>query len=244
MHLNQLYAALALAISWSCFAAPTTPFTAWGKSGDEMDARFCGNLGALKATAGANGKLQTGALRKASARQQSIPLQKYEMINSIWAMLLDSGSVRQKDPDVLVAYESENAAVDGSSGGLCRFSGDLKKRRWCTQFPAFNMVVSMSADKTVFLAGIGTAAEIDPRSGKYLWKVSDLYDRSKAFNVFLTPVETGSTVEFYATDGIDATAPWKALIDRRTGQLKSAVQVQTSSTEAVKFSRVAGSCAE
>jgi len=227
--LNRLLASTGLLISNSCLAAPTAPFSAWNKSGDEHEARFCVRLGTIDVSADAGGQLQVAGRRAASLR-----LMKFETIDWLWSM--PAGS------DYLIAYESTHRDEDSSSGGLCRFSGDLMRRRWCTQFPAFNLTASMSSSKTVFLAGIGTVAEVDARSGKYLWKVSGLYDRSQAFNSFFTGVERGRMVEFYAVDGGGNAKPWMALIDRTTGKLSSAKQVDSQTSEALDPPRSAGPC--
>lgn len=220
-----------LVVPSACFAASTAPFTAWKKSGEEASARFCGSLGAFAASVDAAGQFMI-----AGRRGTRLPIAMSETVDWLWSMLTES--------DVLVAYESTDRMADSSSGGLCRFSGDLADRRWCTAFPAFNVVASMSSNKTVFLAGIGTVAEVDIRSGKYLWKVQGLYDRSHAFNIFLTPVERGAEVEFYATTGTGGAKPWLALVNRRTGKLSSAASITLPSSEAHEFARSIGPCSE
>ena len=226
-----MLASLVLTAPVACFAASTTAFAAWKKSGDESDARFCGRLGALSVSIDAAGKFKLAA-----RRGSSLPLAKSETVDWVWTMPAES--------DILVAYQSTDRTADGSSGGLCRFSGDMTIRRWCTTFPAFNVVASMSSSKTVFMAGIGTVAEVDIRSGKYLWKVDGLYDRSQAFNSFLTPVERGTDVEFYATAGTGGAETWLATVDRRTGRLRSATGVMQPASEAREFPRSSGACPE
>ena len=228
--MNRLLASMAITVASACSAEPTIPFKAWGKSGDDADARFCTSLGAIEVTGDATGKL-----RIAGRRTASLPIGKSETVDWLWSTPVES--------DILVAYESTDRTADGSGGGLCRFSGDLTKRRWCTLFPAFNVVASLSSGKTVFLAGIGTVAEVDTRSGKYLWKVGGLYERSHAFNAFLTPIEEGNMVKFFATEGTGRAAPWKAVIDRRSGKLNAAVAVPSLEGSAVEVVRSAGPCA-
>jgi hypothetical protein len=229
--LKQLLLVTALVVASSSFAASTTPFAAWAKSGDDADARFCVRLGTVAVSADADGKLNIAGRRAASLR-----LVRFDMIEWLWSMPVDA--------DYLIAYESTNRHEDSSSGGLCRFSGDLTKRRWCTPFPAFNVAASLSSSKNVFLAGIGTVAEVDIRTGKFLWRVKGLYERSQAFNSFFTAVERGRSVEFYAIEGGSTAKPWVATVDRATGKLSSVREIESLSKEALEVARSAGPCRE
>ena len=229
--MNRLLPVTVLVVASSSFAASTTPFAAWAKSGDDADARFCVLLGQVAVSADAGGKLNVAGRRAASLR-----LVKFDMIEWLWSMPVDT--------DYLIAYESTNRHEDSSSGGLCRFSGDLTKRRWCIPFPAVNVAASMSSSKTVFLAGIGMVAEVDLRTGTYLWKVNGLYERSQAFNSFFTAVERGRSVEFYAIEGGSTAKPWVATVDRATGKLSSVREVESLSGEALELPRSAGLCRE
>lgn len=227
--MNRLLAWATFALASSTCAAPTTPFSAWRKSGEEAQARFCAQLKGMDVQANTTGQLYVAGQRAASLR-----LTKFEQIDWLWSM--SAGSHH------LIAYESTHQADVSSSGGLCRFSADLMKRHWCTRFPAFNVVASMSSVGTVFLAGIGTVAEVDIRSGRYLWRVRGLYERSDAFNSFMTGVERGHMVEFYAVAGGSSSTPWMALVDRATGKLRSVNAVESIGSEAFALPRSTGPC--
>jgi hypothetical protein len=190
-------------------AQAAQPFFPLTKDGHEWEATFCGFIADRNVSVSAS-----GLFARYGKRVGRIPLERTEYLQWLWT--------RSISKDVLVAYESTDPSADGSSGGLCRLSSDLTKRRWCLQFPAFNVVASVSNRGTVFLAGIGTLAEVDPSSGNYLWKVEGLYDQSPAFNVFRTPIEQNAHyVEFYADSGLRNTSIWRAVVDRRAGRLIS-----------------------
>lgn len=221
---------IALLAYAACSSAAASPFAPSGKSGDESDAVFCGTAGSVSFRVRASGKIQTG--NKPGAR---LPLRSTETLDWLWIKPVAGG--------ILIAYEATDRTADASSGGVCRFTSALRARRWCTRFPAFNITAALSNRGSIYLAGIGTVGEIDASSGRYLWKVTGLYERSTAFNAFRTPVERrDGSVEFFATPGTAGSSAWRAIVDTRSGQLASVGPVARVPDDATELARSAGPC--
>lgn len=212
-------------------AEPTAPFRPLEKSGEDWSAMFCGS---------AQDKLKritsSGHITTSSGSPVSLALRKTEVLQWVW--------VQEVDGQLLVAYEVTDRTADGSSGGVCRLNAPVSRRLWCTRFPAFNVVPAMGKSGQIYLSGIGTVAELDARSGRYRWKVSGLYEKSSAFNAFLTPVDTGDNVTFYATAGTQGSPVWSVQVDRKRMRATSVQATAGAPPEALEIRRTAGTCSQ
>lgn len=228
-HLKISLGFFSLLCAVTCVATPTTPLEAFGKSGEDSDAHFCATTGKARIEADAEGRLRVNG--RVVGR---LPLWRNDTLDWLWMAPVQR--------DTLLAFEATNRGEDASGAAVCRLSSDLTKRKWCTQFPGFNLVAAMSSEGTLLLAGIGAIAEVNVETGKYLWKLSGLYKTSHAFNDFLTPVEDGGGIEFFASSGSRDSGVWVARVNRRTGQLVKAAQTRTMNPDASDFVRMNGEC--
>lgn len=178
----------------------------------------------------------TGHITTSSGRTVRLALGKTEALVWVW--------VHEVKDQLLVAFEVTDRAADGSSGGVCRLNAPVSRRLWCTRFPAFNVVPAMGKSGQIYLSGIGTVAELDARSGRYRWKVSGLYEKSSAFNAFLTPVDTGDNVTFYATAGTQGSPVWSVQVDRKRMRATSVQATAGAPPEALEIRRTAGTCSQ
>ncbi len=69
--------------------------------------------------------------------------------------------------------------------------------KWTFDLGAFNPSPPLVSGGSVYIAGIGTVAKIDDKTGQVIWKHSELYEGdTTAFNSFEKPFKQGDTIIF------------------------------------------------
>lgn len=210
-------------------AANAAAFESLPKDGDEGNAVFCGpqELPILRV-------LADGTIHWRNGKLTRLPTEKTEMLDWVWVQNHTSG--------LYVTYEATDRTADGSSGKVCKFIAPGAMPQWCTHIPAFNIVVSISNTSSFYVAGIGMAARIDLQTGKYLWKVDGLYEKDRAFNSFLIPIEQDADVAFYASAGTKSAQIKRLVLNRNTGSVMSLSNVSDSSEVPADFPRLVRGC--
>jgi hypothetical protein len=217
-----VYALAALCLAGGCAAEPFRPLPK-KRAGDGLE--FCAAPDLPLAVA-ANGQLQLGN------RSAKLPLGRHETLDALWA--------HPQGDAVLIAYESTDAGEDGvtSHGGLCKYASADARELWCTAIDTFNIVAAAADSGALYIAGVGLAARIDTNTGRYLWKIDDLYVKDRAFNRFKIPTEQDGRVVFTASAGTPH-APLKSLtVQRDTG----VVVPDDSNPSAADFVRLGPDC--
>src|SRR5262249_4672546 len=80
-----------------------------------------------------------------------------------------------KDKLILLCEVSD---ADASGGGVyCLNRGNLRTA-WYAHIPAFNIGKTLVEDNYVYITAIGFISKLDLRSGQYVWKHGDLYERN------------------------------------------------------------------
>jgi hypothetical protein len=97
--------------------------------------------------------------------------------------------------DLLLIYEV-NYGGEGW-GKVVRLDGRSLKPKWLAHIPGFNIGQGLVSRGFVYLTAIGFVAKLDLATGRYAWKLEDLYEsRPEAFNNFDSPpkVENGTVI--------------------------------------------------
>jgi hypothetical protein len=77
----------------------------------------------------------------------------------------------------------------------------------------------MSDSASLYVAGIGMVGRINHQTGRYLWRVGDLYEKDHAFNAFHVPVEEGANVVFYASTGVKGSPTKRLVVSSDSGRV-------------------------
>jgi hypothetical protein len=104
-----------------------------------------------------------------------------------------------EDNILILASITDN---DGSGGSVYSLKKTNSQVKWVANIPGFNIGDVTIEDKYAYITAIGFISKLDLRSGKYIWKHTDLYERSSGnFNFFDRPKLQGKTVIFRGVNG-------------------------------------------
>jgi len=68
---------------------------------------------------------------------------------------------------------------------------------WTAELGTFNPSPPLVDEGSVYIAGIGTVAKIDIKTGRIVWKHTGLYEQdTMAFNAFSKPIKRGNVIVF------------------------------------------------
>ena len=116
----------------------------------------------------------------------------------------------------------ESSVFDGGSGFVMRLDQISLKPKWKTNVPAFNISRGLVENNFTYVAASGFIGKIDLDTGKYLWKHDDLYykyDKSGAFNIFLTPQITDDLVVFKEDDVLKRGFDHQIRVSKSSGKI-------------------------
>lgn len=122
--------------------------------------------------------------------------------------------------DLILLCESN--VFDGGSGFLMRIDQISLKSKWKTNIPAFNIARGLIENNFAYVAAIGFIGKIDLDTGKYLWKHDDLYykyDKTGAFNIFLTPQIKDDFVIFKEEDTLMSGFDHQIKVSKTSGKI-------------------------
>ena len=86
---------------------------------------------------------------------------------------------------------------DAGSTLVALFDPKHSTLKWTFDLGAFNPSPPLVSGGSVYIAGIGTVAKIDDKTGQVIWKHSELYEGdTTAFNSFEKPFKQGDTIIF------------------------------------------------
>jgi hypothetical protein len=108
-------------------------------------------------------------------------------------------------------------AEAGGGGVYCLNRGNLRIS-WYAHIPGFNIGETLVEDNYAYITAIGFISKLDLRSGQYVWKHEDLYERNHVFNNFEPPELAGDKVIFRGA-GIYGTRPRTIEVDKRSGEI-------------------------
>jgi hypothetical protein len=120
-----------------------------------------------------------------------------------------------EDNLLMIASITDNEGSGGSVYSLRKTNSQVK---WATNIPGFNIGDVTIEDNYAYITAIGFVSKLDLRSGKYIWKHPNLYQKNHAFASFDRPEIQGKTVIFrgISTDGA---APKNIVIDKASGKI-------------------------
>jgi hypothetical protein len=109
---------------------------------------------------------------------------------------------------------------EGSTSWIQNISKNPLKSAYVKQIPGFNLGQPVIDGQFALVTAIGFIGKVNLKTGEYVWKHKDLYDREKySFNSFDTLIVKQSETEFisenYNTNKID-----KVIVDNLTGEIK------------------------
>jgi hypothetical protein len=120
-----------------------------------------------------------------------------------------------EDNILMIASITDN---EGSGGSVYSLKKNNSQIKWVTNIPGFNIGDVTIEDNYAYITAIGFVSKLDLRSGKYIWKHPNLYQKNHAFGSFDRPEIQGKTVIFrgISTDGA---APKNIVIDKMSGKI-------------------------
>jgi hypothetical protein len=120
-----------------------------------------------------------------------------------------------EDNILMIASITDNEGSGGSVYSLRKTNSQVK---WVTNIPGFNIGDVTIEDNYAYITAIGFISKLDLRSGKYIWKHTNLYQKNRAFGSFDRPELQGKTVIFrgVSTDGV---APKNIVVDKISGKI-------------------------
>jgi hypothetical protein len=84
--------------------------------------------------------------------------------------------------------------------------------------PGFNIGDVTIENNYAYITAIGFVSKLDLRSGKYIWKHTDLYQKNAAFGFFDRPKIQGGKVIFRGVSR-DGKAPRNIVVDKISGKI-------------------------
>jgi len=220
---------LSLVVVSAEVAYASTPFQALPKVGDEADALFCGIPSTPIEKVGADGRIHW-----VGSRSSRLPLHKTDSLDWVW--------IHPEETALYVAYEATSRHFDGSNGGVCKFTANGERQLWCKSVAAFNITVAISASGALYVTGIGMVSRIRKSDGRYLWRVSGLYDKDKGFNAFRVPIEEGTAVSFYNNEGQYGFSTRRIVVNRDSGAIVGIDVLPEGTTASSEFVRIVPGC--
>jgi hypothetical protein len=107
---------------------------------------------------------------------------------------------------------------EGSGGSVYSLSKTNSQVKWVANIPGFNIGDVTIEDNYAYITAIGVVSKLDLRSGKYMWKHTNLYQKNKAFGYFDRPEIQGKTVIFRGSS-TDGDAPKNIVVDKISGKI-------------------------
>jgi hypothetical protein len=120
-----------------------------------------------------------------------------------------------EDNILIIASITDNEGSGGSVYSLRKTNSQVK---WVTNIPGFNIGDVTIEDNYAYITAIGFISKLDLRSGKYIWKHPNLYQKNRAFGSFDRPEIQGKTVIFRGVS-TDSTAPKNIVVDKVSGKI-------------------------
>lgn len=116
---------------------------------------------------------------------------------------------------ILLCGVSDSDAGGGAIYSLGR--GDLRLE-WMADIPGFNVGEALVEDNYAYITAIGFISKLDLRTGRYVWKQGDLFEKNHSFNNFDVPKITGNRVIFKGA-GPYGHSPTTIEVDKRSGKI-------------------------
>ena len=120
-----------------------------------------------------------------------------------------------EDNILLLANITDNEGSGGSVYSLRKTDSQIK---WVANIPGFNIGDVTIEDNHAYITAIGFISKLDLRSGKYIWKHTNLYQKDRAFGSFDRPKVQGKTVIFRGNSS-DGVAPTNIVVDKISGKI-------------------------
>ncbi len=120
-----------------------------------------------------------------------------------------------EDNILILASITDN---EGSGGSVYSLKKANSQVQWVANIPGFNIGYVAIEDNYAYITAIGFISKLDLRSGKYIWKHTNLYQKDRAFGIFDRPEVQSKTVIFRGISN-DGTAPKNIVIDKISGKI-------------------------
>lgn len=120
-----------------------------------------------------------------------------------------------EDNILILASITDNDSGGGSLYSLRKTNSQIK---WVANIPGFNVGDVAIEDSYAYITAIGFISKLNLRSGKYVWKHTDLYKTNQAFGFFDRPEIKGKTVIFRGLSP-DGVASKNIVVDKTSGKI-------------------------
>ncbi len=120
-----------------------------------------------------------------------------------------------EDNILILASITDN---EGSGGSVYSLRKNNSQVKWVANIPGFNIGDVAIEDNYAYITAIGFISKLDLRSGKYIWKHTELYQTNRAFGSFDRPNIQGRTVIFRGSSS-DGSVPKNIVVDKKSGKI-------------------------
>lgn len=109
---------------------------------------------------------------------------------------------------------------DSAAAAVTMLDASSLEVKWLTEIPVFNVLPTIREDH-IYISGIGFVAKIDLKTGAFVWRHSELYDRETfAFGHFRDPVFASGMVIFEDASGRQTNPRKLIVVNDQTGEIE------------------------